>query len=430
MSNSTDSPRRVLVLGATGHLGRAAVARLLGRGYQVHGLARAPSPITRSMSAVVWHFADLASLTTEVAWKPIINTCDVVVNFAGALQDGIRDRLSAVHVIAIQALMDALPATSLVIHISAPGVSETSSTEFYRTKALGDDAVRRSRKPFVILRPAVVISADAYGGTALLRTLSVMPLFIPAISPESPMQTVGLEDVVDAVCLAVEGNIPNGSDLVLGEPHPKQLRDVILAFRQWYGLPPVPVVAVPRFFGWIVAKLADAAGHLGWRSPLRSTAMTVAAEGVTGKPQYPCKPLAEVLSMLPLTTQERWFARLYLLKAVGIIGLSLFWLSSGVIGLLQISSAMAVLTAAGFAASSAKAFVVAGAIADVVLGITVLVRRTMPVALAGMIVLTACYLAAATLFVPDLWLDPMGPLVKTLPAALLALTMLAIAPER
>jgi hypothetical protein len=47
-----------------------------------------------------------------------------------------------------------------------------------------------------------------------------------------------------------------------------------------------------------------------------------------------------------------------------------------------------------------------------------------------MIVVTLAYLAGATLWRPDLWLDPMGPLVKSLPAALLALCALALQDER
>ena len=54
----------------------------------------------------------------------------------------------------------------------------------------------------------------------------------------------------------------------------------------------------------------------------------------------------------------------------------------------------------------------------------------MPAAAIGMIGVTAAYLLAGTLFTPDLWLDPLGPFVKTLPAAVLALVALAIRDAR
>ncbi len=54
----------------------------------------------------------------------------------------------------------------------------------------------------------------------------------------------------------------------------------------------------------------------------------------------------------------------------------------------------------------------------------------MPAAALGMVLVSAGYLLAATLIVPHLWLDPLGPLVKTIPAAVLALVALAVAEER
>ena len=42
----------------------------------------------------------------------------------------------------------------------------------------------------------------------------------------------------------------------------------------------------------------------------------------------------------------------------------------------------------------------------------------------------AAYLLGATLWRPDLWIDPLGPLIKVVPAMMLALVMLAIIDER
>jgi hypothetical protein len=40
------------------------------------------------------------------------------------------------------------------------------------------------------------------------------------------------------------------------------------------------------------------------------------------------------------------------------------------------------------------------------------------------------YLAAATLLVPELWLAPLGPLIKTIPALCLVLVALTVLDER
>jgi hypothetical protein len=47
-----------------------------------------------------------------------------------------------------------------------------------------------------------------------------------------------------------------------------------------------------------------------------------------------------------------------------------------------------------------------------------------------MLALTAAYLVSATFAEPELWADPLGPLVKVLPSILLTLATLAILDER
>jgi len=47
-----------------------------------------------------------------------------------------------------------------------------------------------------------------------------------------------------------------------------------------------------------------------------------------------------------------------------------------------------------------------------------------------MVLLTLGYLAGSLVWAPGLWLDPLGPLVKAVPAAVLAMAALAMMDER
>ena len=74
-----------------------------------------------------------------------------------------------------------------------------------------------------------------------------------------------------------------------------------------------------------MTAVADALGWLGWRSPARSTALAQLAAGVVGEPSpwiaaTGIKPqsLDDILAAHPAGVQERWFARLYLLKPLAI----------------------------------------------------------------------------------------------------------------
>jgi hypothetical protein len=129
---------------------------------------------------------------------------------------------------------------------------------------------------------------------------------------------------------------------------------------------------------------------------------------------------------MPAHVQERWFARLWLLKPIMIGCLSVFWLVSGAIGLARTAAAADILVSRGVP----EAFVYAGSAVDLALGTALLIRSAARPALLAMVAITIVYLVGATFFAADLWLDPLGPLVKTLPALCLALVALAVLDER
>ena len=137
-----------------------------------------------------------------------------------------------------------------------------------------------------------------------------------------------------------------------------------------------------------------------------------------------------MLAGWPSGVQERWFARLYFLKPVGLVTLIGFWLASGVIGLTVGRQQAAAALSPALGPSLAQAAVVAGGLLDVTLAVLACFRRTAPAALKGMVAVSAAYLAAATVVRPELWADPLGPLAKAVPAAILALMVLAVMDER
>lgn len=430
---------RVLVLGGYGLIGQAVVRRLLGDGCRVTGLARDAGWGRRLLPAADWIGADIARLTTPADWLPLLGGVDAVVNAAGALQTGLRDDVLAVQQRAMLALIVACEHAGIrrLVQISAVGASEHAGTLFMRSKGAGDAALAASSVPHVILRPGLVIAPTAYGGTALLRALAAVPVVQPLVLGPVPVQCVGVDDLAAAVSRALTDERLLGQAFDLVEPVPRSLADTVLAFRRWLGFaPPVVELCLPAWLGRLVAAGADLAGWLGWRSPLRSTALAVLAEGVTGDAgpwrrrtgeTFPA--LDRQLAVLPSTPQERRFARLYLLLPVLVLAAALFWLISGLIGCWQFERARALLVPA-LGAPWAGGAVVAGAVADILIGLGLLWRRlTRPAAFVSIIV--ACgYLLGATVWLPDLWADPLGPLVKVIPALALALVIAALIEER
>ena len=111
-------------------------------------------------------------------------------------------------------------------------------------------------------------------------------------------------------------------------------------------------------------------------------------------------------------------------------GLSLFWCLSGLITLMDPGRAMAVLTGRAVPAWIALSAVVGGALADIALGLAILWRGWVIRAALGMVGLSLVYLLGSLIAAPDLWADPLGPMVKVLPGLALAGLVAGLMEER
>ena len=434
LTDAAGSRRNILVIGATGLIGSAVSARLRREGHTVTGLARTGQ---RGGRFEVQAF-DIGCARKPEDWAGVLEGVDVIVNCAGALQDGPSDNVAAVHFEGPSALFKAceIAGVKRVIHFSAIGVERAQLSNFSRTKYQTDEALKSSALDWVILRPSVVIGRAAYGASAMFRGLAALPL-LPLMPDTGRLQVVELEDVVETVIRLLPDSAPAQVTLDLSGPQPLEFREVIAAFRTWFGWKPAREIRLPRPIAKVLYGLGDLAGRLGWRPPLRSTAALEIVRGATGDPTLWAKTtgilpaaLDEALVADPPTVQERWFAGLYFLKPIALLVLAAFWIATGIVSLTigwQIGVDLMRRTA--FPAL-AEISVVAGALADLLVGLLVVIRRTSYLGLLLGVTISIFYTAAGTLLLPELWKEPLGPLLKIWPILVLHLMTIAILRDR
>src|SRR6185295_13721785 len=190
---------RVLVLGGYGLIGSEVVRRLRAEGLDVVGFGRTARKGKTLLGEIEWRGGDLNKLRTPAAWAAHLDGIDAVVNASGALQDGLKDELAFSQDEAIGACIEACAKSGVqrFIQISAPGAAVAAKTVFMRTKASADQKLRASTLTWTILKPGLVISAYAYGATALMRMLAAFPYLQPLILARARIQTVAAADVAE-----------------------------------------------------------------------------------------------------------------------------------------------------------------------------------------------------------------------------------------
>jgi uncharacterized protein YbjT (DUF2867 family) len=425
----------ILLTGATGLIGSSVAARLATDGHQVTGVVRRGAG---GMALARTVTLDMAKAVDPADWLPHLEGADAIVNCAGVLQDSPSEKTREVHTDAAAALFTACEQAGVrrVIHFSAIGVDRERPSSFSASKHAGDEALMARDLDWVILRPSVVLGRPVFGASALFRGLAALPL-LPSMPATGPLQVVQLDEVVETVSFFLDPASPSRVALELAGPEPLAMDEVVGLYRSWLGRPPARIVPLPGWAAGALYRLGDIAGTLGWRPPMRSNAGKEIRRGAVGDPSAwtaaTCirpRPLRAALAASPATVQEKWFAGLYFIKPVIFTVLPFFWIVTGIVSLTTgYRSGVELMISTGAGVLSGPA-VIAGALADITAGTLMAWRPTAKLGVWGAIALSTFYLVAGSVLRPDLWNEPLGPLLKILPILVLHFVAMAILEER
>jgi uncharacterized protein YbjT (DUF2867 family) len=423
---------RILLVGGTGLIGSAIHARLNAEGHDCVLVSRHTSGVQNARHVAL----DIAQAKDASAWEPVLAGIDAVINAAGALQG--RD-MQGVHVAGSAALYAACECAGVrrVILFSAIGTNRDAPSDFSRTKQEGEAALMARDLDWVVLRPSVVVGRAAYGGSALLRGLASLPV-LPVMPGTAPIQPVHLDDVVETVLFLLRPGAPSRIALDLAGPRRMAFSDAVALFRRWLRWRPAYRLQLPTWAASSAYRAGDVAQMLGWRTPVNSTAQAEMRRGATGDPEpwrqatgtVP-RDLEAALGSEPASVQERWFARLYALKPLIFAVFGLFWIVTGIISLgpgWEIG--MSYVREGGLGEHFAALTVVAGALADIIIGLAILWRPWSRYGLWAAFIISLVYVVIGTTLVPRLWADPLGPMLKIWPVLLLNMVAIAIREDR
>lgn len=246
----------ITIIGGTGFVGRYVVKLLAAQGYTLRVISRNPSAAghlktSGSVGQIVLmggNIAEPASLLGK------IENSHAVVNLAGILFEGGRQRFAAVHAHGAEKLAQMAKAAgvSRFIQMSALGVDKARSADYARSKLLGEKAVLTAFPEATILRPSVIFGPEDnfYNQFAAMAALSpALPLIGGGVTRFQP---VYVGDVANAIRVCLTRPDAQGQIYELGGPNVYTFREILRYILDVTGkkrlLLPVPM-GVASFLG-------------------------------------------------------------------------------------------------------------------------------------------------------------------------------------
>lgn len=199
----------VVLLGGSGFFGRHVAQELLARGARLRIASRNPErayslkPLG-NLGQVQFARCDV---TRQESLAPVLIGADAVVNLVGAFA-GNLDSLQGKGAGRIAEAARAAGAQAFV-HVSALGADADSFTDYARTKAEGEVAVRAAYPNATILRPSILFGPDDNFVNRFAGLVSSLPV-LPVFGPDAKLQPIFVDDAAEAVATAVADPAEHG----------------------------------------------------------------------------------------------------------------------------------------------------------------------------------------------------------------------------
>lgn len=414
---------RILLTGATGLIGKALGEALLRQGHELVCAVREPQRLALAAERCRPLRADLAQVPASAWWQAQLAGIDAVINAVGILREQPGQSFQALHSDAPAELFRACAAAGVgcVIQVSALGADHAARSRYHLSKKAADDTLRSLHLAGAIVQPSLVFAPQG-ASAAMFMTLASAPLLLFPQCGRMAVQPVHLDDLVEGVLALLHAPPREAETIVFTGPQPLALRDYLAQLRRQLGWR-MPQIVLP-----LPELVFKAAARVAARLPGSVLDAETAGMLLRGN-AAPADRFAALLGRAPRAPASfvpppaaaglRREAALDLGLPVLRLALAALWLWTGVVslGLYPVQESYALLTRLGLQGPVASLALYGAAALDIALGVLTLFspRGWRGAVWAGQLLLVAGYTVLISLFLPEYWLHPYGPISKNLP---------------
>lgn len=261
----------ITVFGGSGFIGRHIVRALAKAGYRVRVASRRPhlAQDLRVMGVVGQVQLVQANLRVAASVERALEGASGVVNLVGILNESGRQTFSRLHALGAKTVAEAAASDGIsrVIQMSAIGADAESASQYARSKAEGEAAVKAAVPTATILRPSIVFGTD----DAFFNRFADMARFAPALplfgGGKTKFQPVFAGDVAEAVVAALETPEAQGETYELGGPGVYSFAELMRFILDEIDRPRF-LLPLPWQIGSVIAMVSELAAILPFVQPM------------------------------------------------------------------------------------------------------------------------------------------------------------------
>lgn len=213
----------ILIIGGTGFVGTAIARRLATAGHNLRLVTRRRERAKHLTTLPTAEVVEADVHDPEVLLH-LMRDQDVIISMVGIL----RGNFMRAHAELPAKIAAAAQSAGIrrIIHISALGAAADAPSQYLRSKAEGEAALKRSGLDVTILQPSVIFGQGDSFLSLFAKLQACLPV-LPLACPQARFQPVWVEDVAQTVlnCLLRSESI--GQTYPLGGPYIYTLRELV-----------------------------------------------------------------------------------------------------------------------------------------------------------------------------------------------------------
>ena len=196
--------KKVLVLGASGQIGRHLIRKLTKNNYVVTAVTRnlhQKGYSLKTQSPIGFLEIVEANIFNQEKLNNIIKNHEICINLIGILFEKKNNTFQNIHVNFPSILSKICKENNIekLIHISALGIEKSIDSNYAISKLEGENKIKNSFQGAVILKPSIVYSVDDNFTTnfmTLLNRLPFMPLYYEGKTKFTPIHVTDLAQII------------------------------------------------------------------------------------------------------------------------------------------------------------------------------------------------------------------------------------------